>query len=191
MSALASVGYFLVSVFFSLISFALWVRIGLRFFCVSTLNPMSQLIYKVTDPIVQPLSMVFKQQPQKNLKYDWVSFIVLVVVEFIKILCISLMAFGKLIPLLLLVIYVIADLIIQPCNLLFYAIIIRVVMSFANPEWNHPLNDLLRLVTEPLFRLGRRIIPDISGFDFAPFIILMILEVITLFIEHLLPLRLI
>ena len=71
-------------------------------------------------------------------------------------------------PILFILLYVLADLIIQPCNLLFYAIIIRVIMSYANPGWQHPLADFLRLLTEPLLILGRKIIPDISGFDFSP-----------------------
>ena len=64
-------------------------------------------------------------------------------------------------------------------------------MSWINPRWQHPLADLLRLVTEPLLRLGRRIIPDISGFDFSPYVMLIMLKVITLFISESLPMHLI
>ncbi len=83
--------------------------------------------------------------------------------------------------------YLVADLIIQPCNILFYAILIRAIMSFVNPTWQHPLAYFLYQLTEPLLILGRRIIPNISGFDFSPLIIMVILKVITLFIESNLP----
>ena len=83
--------------------------------------------------------------------------------------------------------YVLADLIIQPCNLLFYAILIRVIMSYVNPKWQHPATDFLRIITEPLLILGRKIIPDISGFDFSPIIMMIILKIITLFIGASLP----
>ena len=46
---------------------------------------------------------------------------------------------------------------------LFYMILIRVIMSFVNPHWQGPLADFLRLLTEPLLKLGRRVVPDISG----------------------------
>ncbi len=85
------------------------------------------------------------------------------------------------------VLYVVADLIIQPCNLLFYAILIRVIMSYVNPYWQHPLNDFLRIVTEPLLSRGRRLIPIMANIDFSPFIIMLILKVITLFISASLP----
>ena len=86
--------------------------------------------------------------------------------------------------------YLLADLIIQPCDMLFFAILIRVIMSFVDPNWQGPIADCLRIVTEPLLKLGRKIVPNISGFDFSPFIILMILKVITLFINANLPWRL-
>ncbi|HFD2358171.1 TPA: YggT family protein, partial [Legionella pneumophila] len=39
-------------------------------------------------------------------------------------------------------------------------------------------------------RLGRIIVPDISGFDFSPFIIMVILKIITLFLSASLPWKL-
>ena len=63
-------------------------------------------------------------------------------------------------------------------------------MSYANPGWRHPIADFLRVLTEPLFILGRRLVPDISGFDFSPFVVMVILKIISLFINASLPWRL-
>ena len=191
MSGLLAVVYFLISLLFSSIIFTLWIRIALRYFRVSTLSPFSQLIYTFTNPLVNPFNKLLNQKYQPKQKYDWVAFGVLILVEVIKIACLSLVMYNTLLPFLYFIVYVLADVIIQPCDLLFYAILIRVIMSFANPGWQHPLSNFLRLVTEPLLSIGRRIVPDISGFDFSPFIIMIILKIITLFISYSLPWRLI
>ena len=70
---------------------------------------------------------------------------------------------------------------------MFYAIIIRVIMSWVNPVSNHPAQEALYLITEPLLRLGRRVIPPISGFDLSPIIILAGLSVITIMAGSILP----
>lgn len=186
---MTAVGYFLINLLFSIAIFILWLRIALTYFKISALNPISQLIHTLTDPIIGPLYQLFKIKNRQSLTFDWVSFSVLVIVEFIKFFCIALIIFQSLASFHILLIFVLADLIIQPCDLLFYAIIIRVIMSYANPGWRHPLNDFLIVVTEPLLRFGRKIVPDISGFDFSPFIIMIILKVITLFISSYLPWR--
>lgn len=187
MSGFTVVGFFLVSLFFNLIIFTLWLRIALRYLRISSLSPFSQLIHTLTNPVISPVNTLLKLRYESKNRYDWTAFAFLIVVELLKITMLSLLAFHTLMPLLWIVIYVLADLIVQPCDLLFYAILIRVLMSFVNPGWQHPLADFLRVLTEPLLILGRRIIPDISGFDFSPFIIMIILKVITLFISASLP----
>lgn len=187
MSGFTAVGFFLVSLFFGMIIFVLWLRIALRYLRVSALSPFGRLIHSVTDPVIRPFGLVIKPLYKPGQRYDWPAFAVLILVELIKILCLSLLAFHAIIPVLFIGVYILADLIIQPCDLLFYAIIIRVIMSYVNPTWQHPVADFLVRLTEPLLRLGRMIVPDISGFDFSPFIMVIILKVITLFIGASLP----
>ncbi len=191
MSGVVTVGYFLFSLFFSLLTFLLWARIGLRYFRVSTLQPIRYAINSLTSPVIDSISRLLPTVKNPLSRYDWVCFSILIAVEIIKFIAIGLLFYSAMMPLLLLLLYVVADLIVQPCNLLFYAILIRVIMSWVNPQWRHPLADVLRAVTEPLLRLGRRVIPEISGFDFSPFIIMIILKIITLFISTAMPLQLI
>lgn len=191
MPGLVAVGYFLFALFFSLLAFVLWTRIALRYFRVSAVHPVSQAINKLSNPIIMPLNHMFGTSKTRLSRYDWACFCVLVVVELLKFIAIGSLFLGTKLPWSFVPLYTLADLIIEPCNLLFYAIVIRVIMSWINPTWQHPVANLLRLITEPLLRLGRRIIPDISGFDFSPFIVMILLKVITLFINASLPLHLI
>jgi YggT family protein len=190
MAGFIAVGYFLISIVFDLILFTLWTRVALRYFRVSSLNQFSRLIYTLTAPVITPIYSMLRYQDRAQQKYDWPVFIVIFLVEVIKISLLSLIVFQKLLPFVWIIIYALADFIAQPCNLLFYALLIRVIMSYANPNWRHPFSEVLIVITEPLLILGRKIIPDISGFDFSPLLMMAILKIITLFIHASLPVQL-
>ena len=196
MSGLLAVGYFLFTLIFSLLTFVLWTRMALRYFRISALHPMSQSINKITNPFIMPLTQLYMaiKMRTKNLRlsrYDWPCFSMLVFIELLKFTALNFLFLGAILPWSYIALYSVSDLIVQPCNLLFYAVIARVIMSYVNPYWQHPLADLLRLVTEPLLRLAQRYIPVFSGLDFSPYIIMVLLKVITLFISASLPLHLI
>jgi|GEM_PF-1266094 len=185
-----SAGYFIVSLIFSLLIFVLWLRIALRYFRVSALHPIGQAIFRLTSPLFRHLER--KLYAGKRLpRYDWLTLLVIILVEFVKFLILGWLVYQTTLPVLYLLLFVAADLIVQPCNLLFYALLIRVILSWVNPQWQqHPAADILKLITNPLLILGRKIIPDISGFDFGPIIVLAGLKVITLFISASMPLPL-
>lgn len=140
-SGLITVGYFLFTLFFNFVVFVLWARIALRYFRVSALNPISQVIQKLTSPILGPLSNVGANKTRLY-RYDWICFCVLILIELLKFLSIDLLFLASKLPWKLVPLYALADLIVQPCNLLFYAILIRVIMSWVNPKWQHPVADL-------------------------------------------------
>ena len=64
-------------------------------------------------------------------------------IEILKVVFLNLVLFQNLLPFVYILIYALADFIIQPCNFLFFAILIRVIMSYINPYWNHPVADFL------------------------------------------------
>lgn len=191
MAGFLSAGYFLVSLIFSLILFVLWIRIALRYFRVSALHPVGQAIFRLTSPLFSAIEK--KYYANKRLpRYDWLTLVAIILVEFIKFLILGWLVYQTTLPLLYLLLFVVADLVVQPCNLLFYALLIRIVLSWLNPQWQlHPAADILKLITNPLLLLGRKIVPNISGFDFGPIIILAGLKVITLFISASMPLPLV
>jgi YggT family protein len=123
--------------------------------------------------------------------YDWPCFCVLVLVVLLKFIAIGTLFLGVKLPWSFIPLYTLADLIVEPCNLLFYALIIRVIMSWVNPKWHHPLVEILRITTDPLLRKARAIMPATTGFDFSPYLVLILLKIITLYISASLPLHLI
>lgn len=183
MSGFITVGYFLLSVFFSLFIFILWLRFGLRYFRVSSLHPFSQSINALTTPMIKPISGLFKSSNTRLTRYDWACFVLLIAVELLKWTIIDLLFLNQPLSIFSLAINTLADLIIEPCNLLFYAIIIRVIMSWVNPNWVNPLADIIYLITEPLLKWARRALPSIYGLDFSPFLIMIGLKAVSLFVS--------
>lgn len=190
MSGFTAVGYFLISLIFDILLFVLWARVALRYVRISSLNPFSRLIYTLTNPLMYPIYFILRYKDQAKQHYDWPALILIIIAELLKVIFLSLILLHLIMPLSYTLIFALADFIIQPCNFLFFALLIRVIMSYANPYWNHPITDFLKRLTDPLLRIGRKIIPNISGFDFSPFIIMIILKIITLFIHGSLPLHL-
>ena len=189
MSGLLAVGYFLFSIIFSTLIFVLWCRIALRYLLVSALHPIVQMINRFLDPIILPITRLIKS-PRYS-RYDWGALIILVIVEMTQFAILGFFAIRTWLPIYLVLLYTVADLIIQPCNLLFYAIFIRVILSWVNPNWNHPVADLIYRLTDPILNYTRRYIPIIANIDFSPWIILIVLKAIQLFISTSLPLHLI
>jgi len=191
MTGLLTVSIFLTTLIFSLILFVLWVQIALRYFRISILHPVSRTVYSITSPVLTPIERHVSRYTKRPSRYDWICLSFIALIEFIKFLLLGWLSYQVIIPFAYLLLFVLADLVVQPCNLLFYALLIRVILSWVNPQWSrHPAAGVLILVTDPLIRLGQRIIPNISGFDFGPFIIMIILKVITLFITASMPLAL-
>lgn len=191
MSGLLSVAYFLTTLTFSLALFILWARLALRYFKVSALHPVAHSIYNLTDPLIKPIDQLILQDKKARKPYDWACLALIVIVELIKFIILGLILYGTILPISYLIMFVFTDLIVQPCNLLFYIILIRVIMSWVNPVWQHPIADVMKVISDPILIFARRLIPDISGIDFSPFVVMVLLKVVTLFMSASMPLKLI
>ncbi|KTD08562.1 YggT family protein [Legionella jamestowniensis] len=187
MSGLIAIAYFLIKLGFNLILFALFIRAALRYFQVSTLHPVGQLVYQLTNPIVHPIERLIYSGKTPLNRYDWITLGLIVIIDLLKFLVLGLLFYNILLPVLYLILFTIADLITLVCELLFFMILIRVIISWINPTRQHPVLDIIRLITEPLLELGRYLIPNISGFDFSPIIIMIFLKIIALFMAAILP----
>jgi len=98
------------------------------------------------------------------------------VVEAVKLLCI-LGSQGSGLPNFFgLLIWAVSDIINQLINLYFFAIIIRIILSWVGRGVVNPLTSILYLITEPLMAPARRLVPAISGFDLSPIVVLILLQ---------------
>lgn len=191
MSGLANVGYFLFSIFFSIVTFVLWIRIAFRYFRISPLNSLHRNITALTAFIVQPIENILPKQTHRRSRYDIASIVVLLFCELMKFTIMSYLFLSKMMPAWLLGLYVFGDFIVQPCNIIFYAILIRVIMSFINQKWHNPLADTLKAVTDPFLMPIQKHVPIVGGLDISPFLALILLKSIMIFITASIPLHLI
>jgi YggT family protein len=187
MSGLASAGYFLLSVVFNLVIFVLWARMFIRYFTVSPFLPFSQSIYQLTNPVVGPIQKALFSGPLAKGPYDLACFVLLVVCELLKFTLFNFLFFKTALPVIYIVWYTLADLIAQPCLILFYAIIIRTLMSWFVPSGQSPIFHVLYAVTEPLLRTIRRLLPPFGMLDLSPILALVMLKVIEILVMSALP----
>lgn len=192
MTILLTLAFFILKLFFSLILFVLWLRVALRYFHLSPLHPVSALIRELTDPLLGSLDRMTATKAKSRFpsRYDINGLIGIGIVELLKFVALGFVVYHVFLPIQYLVVLMLGDFIVQPCNLLFYAVIIRVIMSWVNPDWPHPFAEILRIITEPFLAFFSRHVPPIAGFDFSPLILIFLLSVITIAVNAMMPLPL-
>jgi len=145
-------------------------------------NPLSQAVFKATDPVVRVLRSFIPGYRG----VDFSSLILAFIVQFISI-SVAILLYGGAIPS---VGFIITWSFIGVLNFIilfyYYALIASIVMSFVmmfsgnmNP---HPILLLVWQITEPIMAPFRRVIPPMGGLDFSPIFIFLIIGLIRNFI---------
>ena len=145
-------------------------------------NPISQAVFKATDPVVRVLRSFIPG-------YRGVDFSSLILAFIVQSLAISvtILLYGGAIPS---VGFIITWSFIGVLNFIilfyYYALIASIVMSFVmmfsgnmNP---HPILLLVWQITEPIMAPFRKVIPPMGGLDFSPIFIFLIIGLIRNFI---------
>ena len=145
-------------------------------------NPISQAVFKATDPVVRVLRSFIPGYKG----VDFSSLILAFIVQFIAI-SVTILLYGGAIPSFG---FIITWSFIGVLNFIilfyYYALIASIVMSFVmmfsgnmNP---HPILLLVWQITEPIMAPFRRVIPPMGGLDFSPIFIFLIIGLIRNFI---------
>jgi len=171
---------FLIETLFNLYILILMLRMILQWVGAHFYNPVSQFIVKLTNPVVKPLRQILP--PLKGV--DLASMIILVALEFIKLFLVIWLKTQMLPGPIGLIIMAFGDILGVVLSVFFFAIIISVILSWVSPRQYNPLTEILHLITEPLLRPARKIIPPIAGFDISPIPVLIILQFLTMLIAN-------
>lgn len=59
------------------------------------------------------------------------------------------------------------------CWIFIVAILLMVIMSWIAPNVYSPATELARVLTEPVLRPLRKVLPAMAGFDFSPMLAMM------------------
>ena len=143
-------------------------------------NPLSQVVFKVTNPLVVPARRLLPSVAGLDIP----TLVVLIVLE-IVVTFVLLRLVGLSLPIPRLLFYSLLRLI--SLVLWFYvgALIIYAVLSwFAQPSRN-PMAMLLGQLVEPLLRPARRMLPPIGGFDLSVLLVIVLLQATTIIVSSL------
>lgn len=164
---------FLISTLADLFLLTFLLRFIMQWVRASHYNPLSQFVFKVTNPLVVPARRLLPSV--RGL--DTPTLVVLFVLEVaITFLLLRLAGLSLTIPDLLL--YSLLRLV--SLTLLFYigVLFIYVLLSWFGDRGRNPMAALIGELVEPLLRPVRRLIPPIGGLDIAPLIVTLLLYAI-------------
>ena len=145
-------------------------------------NPISQFAVKATNPLLRPLRRFIPGWGG----IDGAALVLAVIIQAITFFLI-LVALNSGIPainpltLLSWSILNVLDLIVK---IYFWSVIAVVVVSWIAPQSNHPAIQLVAQITEPVMRPVRNVMPSLGGLDLSPIIVFLILNVISVVIDH-------
>jgi len=143
-------------------------------------NPLSQVVFKVTNPLVVPARRLLPSVAGLDIPTLVVLIVLEIVVTFVLLRLVDLS-----LPIPRLLFYSLLRLI--SLVLWFYvgALIIYAVLSwFAQPSRN-PMAMLLGQLVEPLLRPARRMLPPIGGFDLSVLLVIVLLQATTIIVSSL------
>ena len=169
---------FLVKLFFDIYILTLILRYLLTIVRVDSLNPLSALIIKVTNPILKPL----RRTIPGYFGIDWASIISLFLVQAIEIILVALIITGGIPAFSGLIMLTIAYLLRTILYIYLFIIIVQVIISWLNPNAYNPITTIMYQISEPILKPIRQFIPSSGGLDFSPLVALIIINLLMILI---------
>lgn len=178
---ISTAGLFLINVLFDLYLLVLMVRLILCLAGANYFNPITQVIIKLTQPLVAPLRRMIPNI--RNLETS--TLIIIVLLEIIKYVLIAFIVTGLADNFVGLFVLAVTDGLKLFFDTFFYAILLQTILSWVHAGYS-PVSQLLLQITMPIMRPLQRLIPPVGGFDISPIPALILLQLITiLFIKPL------
>jgi YggT family protein len=173
----SNAGLFLINTVFDLYLIVLMTRIILAWARADYFNPLTQIILKLTQPIIKPLQRFIPKYAGIELS----TLLVIFVLEIIKFFLIGLIVYG--LPTNAFGLFILAgvDILKLFFNTLFYAILFLAIFSWFQSGFS-PIARTLTLITSPIMRPIQRVLPPIAGFDLSPIPALIILQLFAIFL---------
>ncbi|OIV46164.1 hypothetical protein BK025_13755 [Sodalis sp. TME1] len=161
---------FLFKTLIDLYIMVLLLRIWMQWTRCDFYNPFSQLIVKITQPVIGPLRRVIPALGS----LDSASLLLALILAMIKFPLLMLIEVHVLIldPIFLLV--GLLALLKAAGELVFWVVIIRSLLSWVS-QGRSPMDVVLYQLSEPLMYPIRRILPAMGGIDFSAMVVILIL----------------
>ncbi len=172
MGYLSQAAVFLIDLIFGLFVLAVLLRFLLQRAGADFYNPISQMLFTVTNPLMKPLRRL---APTFG-GIDWAAILLLFLIQGTELVLIAFLGTGHPPALPGLFVLTLAHLLSLVIYVHLFLIIIQVVISWINPGSYNPLTGLMSQLTEPLLQPARRLIPPSGGFDWSALVVLVCLQ---------------
>ncbi|HET6631009.1 MAG TPA: YggT family protein [Woeseiaceae bacterium] len=174
--------YFIIKTLAQLYLLLLLLRFWLPWLRADFRNPVAQGILRFTSPLILPLRRVL---PSIS-RLDTATVLVAFVIQFLTLLVLLALA-NRLIDPLPVAVTAVVELVILSLNLFFFAILIRIVLSWIAPHNYNPITALLTTLSEPILAPFRRLIPAIGGLDISPVFAIILIQALVILLHSLKP----
>ena len=156
---------------FSAYIFIVLTRFVLQLARADFYNPISQFVLKATNPLLKPLRRVVPGYGGLDVA-SLVLVVVLIILKAITILSIQVGGFpsgigGQLI------LYSLRELAAVILNYIFWAVLLRVILSWVAPDPYNPVVRIVVQIPEPVMAPVRKLLPPMGGFDLSPLVVLL------------------
>jgi len=166
---------FLIQIILDAYLFMLLVRLVMQKQRASFHNPVSQFIIKVTNPILKPLQKIIPGVGG----YDLAIVFLLILFQALEVFLLFYIGGGAIIPLKALGLLTLGQLLTKIFNFYFFAIIIQAVVSWVPSLQASPAAAIVHMISEPIMRPVRNVIPLIGGVDISPVFVLIGLRLLS------------
>lgn len=168
---------FLVETLFSLYIAALMLRVLLEAVGADYYNPVSQVLIKVTQPLVAPLGRIITRLG----RFNSAAVVLLVIIQTISVILVMAISGYAVDPLQALVI-ALSRLIRMLLVMYMVLIIAEVILSWVGGGIRHPIIPLIYQLTRPVLQPIRRVVPSIAGLDLSPLVAIIAIQFLMILI---------
>lgn len=158
---------FLIRTLFGLYIAVVLIRFLLQWARADFYNPISQFVVRVTAPLLRPLRQIIPGYGGMDLA----SLVLAWALKAVELALIAgLLGYGG--PLLGALAWAVPALIELAINVVLFAVLIRVVLSWVNPDPYNPAVSLLERLTDPVLGPAQRLLPSVGGIDLSPMLVM-------------------
>lgn len=179
MNALGGTLFFILNLLVHMYSIALLIRFLLQLVQADFYNPLSQTVFKVCAPVVEPLSKIIPTVKT----FNGAALAAALLVKWLFFVVVGLLGGGTVAHFLSYLGFATFQLLYALVEIYFWGIFILVISSWVGTT-HHPIVQVVGQVMEPYLRPFRKVIPPIGMIDISPMVAILVLIIIR---ERLLP----
>ena len=175
--------YFIVKALTQLFLLLYLLRLWLPIVQADFRNPIAQGVLRLTSPLIIPVRRIV---PSIG-RLDTAALLVTYAIQYAIVLVLLLIS-QRMAGTLVIAITSLLELGILSLNLFFFAILIKIILSWVAPHTHNPISAIAASLAEPILGPFRRLLPAIGGMDLSPVFAIVLIKAAEIYLQTLKPL---